>query len=122
MNNENMNKSKLKDYFTKDIQDQVFNMTDGDMRDILKGLEGTPIWFAIMKYTQSRVSVIQEAFLTLDPIKDAVKIARYQGAITGMIDLQDAVLTLKFESKKAENPKNKEEQKKDELGGAYGVV
>jgi hypothetical protein len=97
-------------------------MTDGDMRDILKGLEGTPIWFAIMKYTQSRVSVIQEAFLTLDPIKDAVKIARYQGAITGMIDLQDAVLTLKFESKKAENPKNKEEQKKDELGGAYGVV
>jgi len=122
MNNENVDKSKLKDYFTKDIQDQVFNMTDGDMRDILKGLEGTPIWFAIMKYTQSRVSVIQEAFLTLDPIKDAVKIARYQGAITGMIDLQDAVLTLKFESKKAENPKNKEEQKKDELGGAYGVV
>jgi hypothetical protein len=122
MNNENKDSGKIKDYFTKEVQEQIFNMSEKDMKDILKGLEGTPIWFAIMKYTQSRVSVIQDAFLTLDPIKEAVKIARYQGAITGMIDLQDAVLTLKFESKKAEDPRKKKEDHKDQLGGAYGVV
>jgi hypothetical protein len=125
MNKINENSSvqdKMRGYFTKDIQDQVFNMSNQDMRDILKGLEGTPIWFAIMKYTQSRVSTMQDSFLTLDPLKDAVKIARYQGAITGMIDLQDAVLTLKYESKKAENPNSKKEKAIEDSGGAYGVI
>lgn len=125
MNKTNENSSvqdKMKEYFTKDIQDQIFNMSNQDMRDILKGLEGTPIWFAIMKYTQSRVSTIQDSFLTLDPLKDAVKMARYQGAITGMIDLQDAVLTLKYESKKAENPNSKKEKAMEEAGGSYGVI
>ena len=58
----------------------------------------------------------------MDPMKDATKMARYQGAITGMLDVQDAVLSLKFEAKKAENPKSKEELNKDELGGAYSVI
>jgi hypothetical protein len=119
-----MNKGidEIKKYFTEDIRSQIRELSYQDMRDSLKELEGTPFWFAILKYTQDRIAVIQDSFLTLDPIKDSVQMARYQGAITGILDLQDAVLTLKFEAKKAENPKNKEEENKDELGGAYGVV
>ena len=113
---------EIKNYFTQDIRDQINSISNADMKDLLKGLEGTPTWFAILKYAQERISTIQGSFLTLDPLKDASKISQYQGIITGVLDLQDAVLSLKFEAKKAENPKNKTEKNKDELGGAYGVV
>lgn len=121
--NENTNTNAIKEYFTnEDIRDQVRNMSNEDMRQLLKGLEGTPIWFAILKYTQDRILSIQDSFLIMDPTKEATKIARYQGIITGLLDLQDAVLSLKFESKKAENPKYKKEKSIDDMGGAYGVV
>ena len=113
---------KVKNYFTEDILTQIREMPNGDMREHLKSLEGTPTWFAILKYSQDRVAVLQNSFLTLDPLKDASKISQYQGVITGILDLQDAVLSLKFESKKKEDPKYKEEQNKDEMGGSYGVV
>ena len=113
---------EIKNYFTDDIRTTIRGISNEEMKNSLKSLEGTPVWFSILKYTQDRIGVIQDSFLTMDPMKDATKMARYQGAITGMLDLQDAVLSLKFESKKAENPKNKEEANKDELGGAYGVV
>ena len=118
-----MNKSdEIKNYFTEDIRTQIRELSYADMRNSLKELEGTPFWFAILKYTQDRIAVIQDSFLTLDPVKEPTRISQYQGAITGMLDLQDAVLSLKFESKKAENPKNKVEDDINNLGGAYGVV
>lgn len=119
-----MNKSDeaIKNYFTEDVRTAVREMSSADMRDHLKSLEGTATWFAILKYVQDRISVIQDSFLVLDPVKEPSKISQYQGVITGMLDLQDAVLSLKFESKKKEDPKYKEEQNKDEMGGAYGVV
>ena len=110
----------IKSYFTEDIRAKVREMTNTEMVSALKALEGTPFWFAILKYTQDRIAVIQDSFLVLDPNTEPSKIARYQGAITGMLDLQDAVLSLKFESKKAENPNAQEEKNKDENGGAYG--
>jgi len=116
----NKNTDKIREYFTEEIRDAVRGMSNADMKDHLKALEGTPAWFAILKYAQERVAVIQDSFLTLDPVKEPTKIARYQGAITGVLDLQDAVLSLKYEAVRAENPKNKEEANKDELGGAYG--
>lgn len=118
-----MNKNNdIKNYFTKDIRDQVREMSTTDMKSYLRSLEGTPTWFAILKYVQERIAIVQDSFLVIDPVKEPSKISQYQGIITGMLDLQDAVLSLKFESKKAENPKNKEEQLKDDNGGAYGIV
>lgn len=113
-----MNKNK-KEYYTKEVKERIASMSNEDMKQALKELEGTPYWYAILKYNLSRVGVIQDSFLTLDPLKEATKISRYQGNITGILDLQDAILTLKFESKKTEDPKNKEEDRKNELGGAY---
>jgi hypothetical protein len=116
----NKNIDGIKGYFTEDIKKAIRDMTNQDMVAVLKELEGTPFWFAILKYTQDRIAVIQDSFLVLDPNTEPSKIARYQGAITGMLDLQDAVLSLKFESKKAENPNAQEEKSKEENGGAYG--
>ena len=118
----NKNIDEIRGYFTNDIKTQIREMSTEDMRNHLKALEGTPFWFALLKYTQDRIAVVQDSFLTLDPYVQAVTIARYQGVITGMLDLQDAVLSLKYESKKKEDPKFKEEQNKDELGGAYGII
>ena len=118
----NKNIEEIKKYFTDDIRTQIREMSAADMRNHLKAIEGTPFWFAMLRYAQERIAVIQDSFLTLDPLKDAIVMARYQGIITGMLDLQDAVLSLKFESKKSENPKYKEEKVKEDNGGAYGVV
>lgn len=118
----NKNTNEIKNYFTKDVRDAIREMSHEDMNTLLKELEGTPTWFAILKYTQERIAVIQDSFLVIDPVKEPSKISQYQGAISGILDLQDAVLTLKFESKKAENPKYKEEKNIDDQGGAYGVV
>lgn len=118
----NKNIDGIKSYFTDDIRKQVREMTNEDMKTFLKNLEGTKAWFAILKYTQERIAAIQDSFLVLDPVKEPSKISQYQGAITGMLDLQDAVLSLKFEEKKAADPKNKEKVNIDEMGGAYGIV
>ena len=112
---------EIKNYFTKDIQDQIRNMTNEDMLMHLKALEGTPLWFAILKYTQNRTAVMQSSFLSLDPLKEASKISQYQGIVTGMLDLQDAVLNLKFAAEKKANPKYEESKANEEKGGAYGL-
>ena len=112
---------EIKNYFTKDIQDQVRSVSNEDMLVHLKSLEGTPLWFAILKYTQDRIAVIQSSFLSLDPLKEASKISQYQGVITGMLDLQDMVLNLKYASEKKANPKYEESKANEEKGGAYGI-
>jgi hypothetical protein len=117
----NKDTNEIRKYYTDEIRGKINKVTNSDMKILLKNLEGTPLWFAILKYTQERVGVIQDSFLTLDPKTEATKIARYQGAITGILDLQDAVLSLKFESEKQENPNEKKENL-DDLGGAYGVI
>lgn len=116
----NKNIDGIKGYFTEEIKASIRDMSHEDMVTALKGLETTPFWFAILKYTQERIAVIQDSFLVLDPNTEPSKIARYQGAITGMLDLQDAVLSLKFDSQKAENPNAKADKNKEDLGGAYG--
>ncbi len=120
-----MNKNNIvesKDYFTDDVRERVNAMSNGDMRDLLKSLLDTPTWFAILKYNQDRIGTIQGSFLVLDPLKEASKISQYQGVVTGMLDLQDAVITLNLKAKKVEDPKYKENEDKNNLGGAYGVI
>lgn len=109
-------------YFTEEIREIIRDMSNEDMRNALKSLEGTPQWFAMLKYSQDRIANIQSIFLTIDPLKSATEISRYQGTITGILDIQDAVLTLKYDSQNVENPKYKQEKNLDELGGAYGVL
>lgn len=117
-----MNNNNKKDYYTEEVRANIREMSQEDMKVILKGIEGTPTWYAILKYTLERVSVVQDSFLTLDPVKEPSKISQYQGMITGMLDLQDAVLSLKFDSIKAENPNKKQEDFINEKGGSYGVI
>ena len=116
----NKNIDSIKDYFTEDVRERVQKMTNEEMKNALKSLEGTQAWFAILKYNQERIATVQNSFLVLDPVKEPSKISQYQGIITGMLDIQDAVLSLKYESLKVENKDADKDINKDELGGAYG--
>ena len=119
-----MNKdiNNIRNYFTDDVCTQLREMSGGDMKDHLKALEGTPFWIAILKHSQEKISGIQNSFLALDPLNGVVQIARAQGAITGILDLPDTVVSFRSQSKKSEDPKYKQEQSKDDLGGAYGII
>ena len=119
-NQNNSTRDAIKNYFTSDIFKRTSEIDSSLMKTLFKELEGTPLWFAILKYTQERVLILQNSLLTIDPVKNATDIARYQGMVSGLLDLQDAVLTLKYESEKSEDPENEEEASKEELGGAYG--
>lgn len=119
MNEKNTTREAIKGYFTQEVFTKIREIDNGLMKTLLKELEGSPVWFAMLKYTQERVSVVQNSLLVIDPVKNATEIARYQGMISGILDLQDAILSLKYEAKKSEDPKHKEEINKDELGGSY---
>jgi len=112
----------VKAYFTQDVYDQVQAISIENMKTHLKELEGTPTWFAIIKYNQERLANAQAALITLDPFKDPTSMARYQGVMSGLLDLQEGVISLKFETKRAEDPKNEEDIDKNDLGGAYGII
>lgn len=116
----NKNENNIKSYFTEDLKKQIREMTNEEMKDAFKGLEGSIQWIAILKYVQDRTATTQDSFLVLDPVKEPSKISQYQGIITGLWDLPDAVLNVKFTSEKAQDPSNKEEDAKNDLGGAYG--
>jgi hypothetical protein len=116
----NKNIDEIKNYFDEDVKTRIREMSNEDMKNAFRSLEGTEAWFAILKYISDRTEVIKDSLLSLDPTKEASKISQYQGIASGIWDLPDAVLNIKFASKKAENPQNKEEEAKNELGGAYG--
>ncbi len=118
----NKDSEAVKKYFTKEVSDRVNDMTISEMTALLKELEGTRFWIAIIKYSHERLTTAQNALITLDPFKDQTLMARYQGVMSGVLDLQDGVITLKSEGKKAEDPENAKEAAKDEAGGAYGVI
>jgi hypothetical protein len=93
MNNQNK-------YFNEDFMSKVKLMSDSEMKELLLGLEGTQFWIAIVRYSHERMTMAQNGLFTLDPFKDQTQMARYQGILTGIVDLQDAVITLKEESEK----------------------
>ena len=85
----------IQDYFTEEIMSRIKSMTDTQMMDLLKGLEGTDLWIAILRYNQKRLSYTQTLLPTTDPVTHTASIARTQGVMQGLSDLQNAVIVLK---------------------------
>lgn len=91
-------------YFTEEVLDQIKDMSSPEMEDLLKELETSKYWIAIMKYLHSRQSLAQNALYTLDPFKDQTAMARHQGMLLGLADLQEMVMLVKRKSEET-NPK-----------------
>lgn len=86
-----------RNYFTKEINEGISEMSHKQMFGLLKSLPESEMWIAILKYNQERLYVSQNALFSLDPFKDPTSIAKYQGVMLGISDLQNAVITLNQE-------------------------
>lgn len=86
---------KNDNYFTKEKQDLINSMSNDEMNGLLLDLESTDYWLAILKYSQQRQAVAQNALITGDPIKSATEMCRNQGILMGQSDLAQMVIMLK---------------------------
>lgn len=99
-----MEDNQAPQYFTQDIEDKVRAMNDEEMFKLLAQLEQSEFWIAMLRYNQIRSSYTQSAILSADPVKDPTLIARNQGIMIGLSDLQNAVIMLWQEKQKVQNP------------------
>ena len=91
MNNQN----NLQTYFTEEINTKISEMSNDDMTNMLKELENTGFWIAVLKYSQDRAEVARNGLYSLDPIKELAQICRLQGMVSGIYDLVTAVIDLR---------------------------
>lgn len=84
----------VREYFTPDINAAIGSMSIKEMLSILKELPGSMFWIAILKYNQERLGVTQSALFSGDPGKDPTGMARQQGIMLGISDLQNVVIQL----------------------------
>ena len=92
----------INSYFTKEVNENVNEMTNDRMFAILRQLEQSEYWFAILRYNNLRLLNSQSALNTLDPVVNPSAISRQQGAMMGMVDLQNAIITMVESEKVAE--------------------
>jgi hypothetical protein len=84
----------VREYFSKDVIDRMSAMSLNEMASILKELPDSQFWIAILKYNQQRLGLSQSALFSGDPFKDPTGVARNQGILLGLSDLQNAVINL----------------------------
>lgn len=99
-----MNNEKTPE-LSKDLLDAAREMENSEMESLLLQLGDTSFWTAIVKYHTSRSEMAKNGLYTLDPFKDQTQLARFQGLLAGLVDLQTMVLMLQARAKKAENAK-----------------
>ncbi len=84
----------VRDYFTKEINETIYGMSESEMFQELRNLEQTRAWIAILRYNQIRLSYSQAAVFGGDAFRDPAGITRNQGVMLGISDLQNAVIQL----------------------------
>ena len=111
------NKKFVARYFDKELYKAADEMTNEEMVTQLRELEDTRYWVAITKYVQERLVLAQGSLCALDPAKYATDMARAQGILSGLLDLQDMIKKSKetvAEAEKRANAKNDETPMPDE--------
>lgn len=82
------------DEFNGQFIDAITAMEHDEMMQLLKSLSGTKNWIAIVKYLQMRRAVATGGICTMDPVTNPTAIARAQGALSGLSDLEEIVYRL----------------------------
>ncbi len=95
-------------YFTPEVNRIMHEMSEEEMLQELTNLEGTRVWYAILKYNQIRLGYSQSALFAGDPFKEPTNMARNQGIMLGVSDLQNAIIILKKEAIQAEREATEE--------------
>lgn len=85
---------------SKSVVEAASAMEQKEMEELLLALSESRTWIAIVRYNLSRAEMAKNGLFTLDPFKEQTQLARFQGLLAGLIDLQTAVLMLQERAKK----------------------
>lgn len=94
--------SPMRNYFTPEINQKIAEMTIEEMYALLKDLPNTELWIAILKYNEQRMLYSQNSLFSGDPFKEPTNMARNQGIMLGLSDMQNAVIQLNTPTPKSE--------------------
>jgi hypothetical protein len=100
--------SNVRSYFTKEVNEQIVEMSGKEMENVMKEMINTRQWIALLKYTSLRTPLLDSALRTTDPIKDPYTIAWSQGAMAGLCDIETYVIDLNAPKSAAEEPNQDE--------------
>lgn len=76
-------------------------LTTEQRDDLLLELSNTDYWLAIITYYAGRKVYVENGFKTLDPFKQPTELARNQGILQGLDDLEFMVESIKANRKEA---------------------
>lgn len=86
--------SNIRTYFTKEIHDQIVEMSTKEMESVMKDLITTRHWIALLKYTSMRTPLLDAQLRATNPTKDPHAISWAQGAMAGLCDIETYVIDL----------------------------
>lgn len=110
--------SNVRNYFTKEINTRITEMTPKEMESLMKELITTPHWIALLKYTSMRTPLLDMSLRGTDPIKDPSKISWSQGAMAGLCDIENYVIDLNTEKQSASEEEAEEDPSLENIGNS----
>lgn len=93
-------------YFTEDMNKTIREMSDAEMFRKLLNFEESESFLAFVRYNQIRATHCQSSILAADPVTSPTLIARNQGIMLGLSDLQNAVIMLRQDKNKEAKENN----------------
>jgi len=107
--------SNIRSYFTKDINDQITEMSLKEMESLMREMITTRNWIALLKYTSMRTPLLDATLRGTDPVKDPSKISWAQGCMAGICDIESYVIDLNA-------PKKEQEPEDNTNGSPEGII
>lgn len=107
--------SNIRSYFTKDINDQITEMSLKEMESLMREMITTRNWIALLKYTSMRTPLLDATLRGTDPVKDPSKISWAQGCMAGICDIESYVIDLNA-------PKKEQEPEDNTNGNPEGII
>lgn len=96
--------SNVRNYFTKEINEQISGMSPKEMENLMKDIIGNRQWIAILKYTGLRTLLLDSSLRTINPSEDPHSISWSQGALAGLCDIENYVIDLNAPKVAQEEP------------------
>ena len=110
--------SNIKTFFTKEINEQILDMSSKEMESLIKEMVDSRQFIAILKYNSLRMPLLDATLRGTDPIKDPSKISWSQGAMAGLSDLETYIIDLNAPKALVEEP----EEGQPASGNPEGVI
>jgi hypothetical protein len=98
--------SNVSSYFTKEINEQISEMSMKEMEVLMKEMISSRVWIAFLKYINSRTPILDGILRATNPVKDPSSISWAQGCLAGLSDIEKYVIDLN-------NPEPEEEKEKE---------